>query len=489
MKTHMLVRQRASLSHWKVGVAVVVPMVFFLSCSQVLPRDDAALAVAINLGGAPENLSGIRFQIVHTGTDDAVFLENVRKEDSEDVRLEVRIPRGAYDVRATACAGFQEVSGVEECIPLDDCSDALVEGISVASGEIVQVRAEEGLIFHCLGDGKPGADGKIVANVVFNQAPSFLGSPSIVESGVCSTKICVRAADLQRDNLIEFEWHSELSIDSTPVTVEGAGSESVWEGCAEFRATAAVPVAEAEVIAYDTFPDGTRIQDVLREGVVSTATQDITISLPNCSATDLGAVIPLGDSITFGGFGNSPVNVPGGYRQPLYQKLLEAGFSFDFVGTSTSNSEGMEDPEHAGFPGLRVDELDRVLGSQGRFAPNWVLLHIGTNDANQNFQLAEIDTRLKGLLTSVYNQWPQAHVLLSTISPLGFGGDIVNQAVRQVAEQEQADGRRLSLVEEMGAALDQTDLADGTHPNATGYEKMAEVWFQAILNATGVTLD
>jgi lysophospholipase L1-like esterase len=33
---------------------------------------------------------------------------------------------------------------------------------------------------------------------------------------------------------------------------------------------------------------------------------------------------------------------------------------------------------------------------------------------------------------------------------------------------------------EMYSALTSADLADGVHPNATGYNKMADVWYNAI---------
>ena len=51
-------------------------------------------------------------------------------------------------------------------------------------------------------------------------------------------------------------------------------------------------------------------------------------------------IMPLGDSITWGGSRIS-FTVPGGYRTRLYSDLHNAGYSFSFVGTSTDNPSSL----------------------------------------------------------------------------------------------------------------------------------------------------
>ena len=50
--------------------------------------------------------------------------------------------------------------------------------------------------------------------------------------------------------------------------------------------------------------------------------------------TNLGNILPLGDSITVGD--GSPAT-PGGYRDPLYSLLTDANYDFTYVGSQTTN--------------------------------------------------------------------------------------------------------------------------------------------------------
>ena len=65
-------------------------------------------------------------------------------------------------------------------------------------------------------------------------------------------------------------------------------------------------------------------------------------------------VMPLGDSITDG------FSTVGGYRQPLCNKLEENGYSgnFDFVGPNWGGN--CYDPQHAGYSGYSIDNIDQA---------------------------------------------------------------------------------------------------------------------------------
>ena len=73
-----------------------------------------------------------------------------------------------------------------------------------------------------------------------------------------------------------------------------------------------------------------------------------------CCEPSAGSVriMPLGDSITFGVGG---VGGFGGYRGTLYSKLVNQGYSVNFVGTQTANSGSIPDPNHEGHGGWRID--------------------------------------------------------------------------------------------------------------------------------------
>jgi len=109
-------------------------------------------------------------------------------------------------------------------------------------------------------------------------------------------------------------------------------------------------------------------------------------------------IMPLGDSITFGveGYtvanGDLPkVDSAGGYRKVLKETLEDAGYRIDFVGPRRAGySAGLDDAEHAGFPGWTATELANgrasnpndgsVLTWLADTPPDAVLVHAGTND-------------------------------------------------------------------------------------------------------------
>src|SRR3982751_715951 len=107
-------------------------------------------------------------------------------------------------------------------------------------------------------------------------------------------------------------------------------------------------------------------------------------------------VMPLGDSITDG------FNVPGGYRIGLWQRLAAAGRTTDLVGTGFNGPAALGDHDHEGHSGWRIDQLDANITGWLRTAnPRTVLLHIGTNDIGQNYDVANAPARLSTLIDHI----------------------------------------------------------------------------------------
>src|SRR5690349_21135106 len=104
-------------------------------------------------------------------------------------------------------------------------------------------------------------------------------------------------------------------------------------------------------------------------------------------------VMPLGDSITEG------TQVPGGYRIGLWQRLVAGGYRVDFVGSQYNGPSTLGDHDHEGHPGWRIDQIDaNITGWLQSTTPHTVLLHIGTNDVLQNFNLPGAPARLSTLI-------------------------------------------------------------------------------------------
>jgi lysophospholipase L1-like esterase len=192
-------------------------------------------------------------------------------------------------------------------------------------------------------------------------------------------------------------------------------------------------------------------------------------------------VMPLGDSITDG------FNVPGGYRIDLWQRMAAAGNVVDFVGSGFNGPASLGDHDHEGHSGWRIDQLDaNIVGWLRTSAPRTVLLHIGTNDVNQNHDVANAPARLSALIDKIRANAPAVELFVAQITPESDPTQearvrAFNAAVPGVVAQK---GPRTHLVD-MHSAITTADLADGVHPNATGYAKMAARWHSALQSVPG----
>ncbi|GAB4054671.1 ricin-type beta-trefoil lectin domain protein [Catellatospora paridis] len=195
-------------------------------------------------------------------------------------------------------------------------------------------------------------------------------------------------------------------------------------------------------------------------------------------------VMPLGDSITEG------TQVPGGYRTGLWQRMAAGGYRVDLVGTQFNGPSALGDHDHEGHPGWRIDQIDaNISGWLQTTNPRTVLLHIGTNDVLQNYNLSGAPGRLSSLLDRITAAAPSADVFVATIIPLSNTGQenaarTFNAAIPGIVQSKVNAGRRVHVVD-MHSALTTADLIDGIHPTATGYDKMAATWYTALRSVPG----
>jgi lysophospholipase L1-like esterase len=195
-------------------------------------------------------------------------------------------------------------------------------------------------------------------------------------------------------------------------------------------------------------------------------------------------VMPLGDSITEG------TQVPGGYRIGLWQRLKNDRYTVDFVGSQANGPANLGDHDHEGRPGWRIDQIDaNIVGWLTTSQPHTVLLHIGTNDVLQNYNVAGAPQRLSTLLDHITGTLPAAEVFVAQIIPLANSGQdaaarTFNAAIPGIVQNKVAAGKHVHLVD-MHGALTASDLIDGIHPTATGYDKMAATWYAALRSVAG----
>ena len=196
-------------------------------------------------------------------------------------------------------------------------------------------------------------------------------------------------------------------------------------------------------------------------------------------ATSPLPIMPLGDSITDG------FNIPGGYRIDLEDDLIAAGLPPDFLGTLQNGPAALADRNHEGHSGWRIDEIHAsVDGWLTTYQPEVVLLLIGTNDVIQDYQVSTAPSRLAALLDRIHAVRPTAKILLSTIPPLANAADnaqaaTYNDAIPGLVQARASQGRPISFVD-AGRRLTLSQLADGVHPNASGYSSLADSWRDGI---------
>jgi lysophospholipase L1-like esterase len=221
------------------------------------------------------------------------------------------------------------------------------------------------------------------------------------------------------------------------------------------------------------------------------------------------AIMPLGDSITYG-YGTTIPSTPGGYRSTLYKDLTGAGYNVQMVGSSTLNPdptlpaaanshEGHVGYLIAGSPpyssfSLNGANIDSWLAPGNGVNPNLVLLEIGTNEIQGSYHVTSAPFELAALVTHILELRPKAEVLVSTITPLANAttnaeAQTFNNALSGptgIIAQLQAQGENVQLVN-AGGSLSVSDLsADGVHPSAAGYQKLGNAWATAVEEALAV---
>ncbi len=208
-------------------------------------------------------------------------------------------------------------------------------------------------------------------------------------------------------------------------------------------------------------------------------------------------IMPLGDSITEGAQAEL-----GGYRWPLENSLVDAGYVFDYVGSVRVGSpQTMPQPWHEGHGGFQIESADGgqqlegpVVDSAMRtYQPDVILLLAGTN--NLNFPDTLYPDRTSAmydrLLAQIFTLSPRVGVVASPVPwKASVPSDQVaafNDAVHAIVERYADAGYHIAWVAGMTDAIDAgvENLPDGLHPSQPAYERMAGQWFQSIQSISG----
>ncbi|GEP46297.1 hypothetical protein BGE01nite_55880 [Brevifollis gellanilyticus] len=193
--------------------------------------------------------------------------------------------------------------------------------------------------------------------------------------------------------------------------------------------------------------------------------------------------MPLGDSITVGSGGTANL---GGYRGTLYTLLTNAGYTPDFIGTQTNNSSLLTDQNHQGQGGWRIDQIDTNIESwfNSVVDPDVILLHIGTNDFGQDYNINTAANRFDALILKMATLRPNAQIIVTNLMERDAANNteivnLFNPQVPGIVTAHANAGRKVTFLD-MRAAVPLSDMPDQLHPNQAGYDKMANAWLPAI---------
>jgi len=211
-------------------------------------------------------------------------------------------------------------------------------------------------------------------------------------------------------------------------------------------------------------------------------------------------IMPFGDSITYDDsyadiHTPRPTGFRSGYRNYLWYELSDNGYIVDFVGTQVAGEsiEPYFDPDNEGYPGwTSYDLAERTAEWLAIDDPDVILLHAGSNDWDKS--PSGIESILNEVDRYEERSGHQVTVILALIinrNPNEKWVTIFNRNVKSMADKRISKGDNIVIVDmENGASMDyRKDMRDRTHPNDSGYQKMANVWYQAIINIPQLNKD
>ncbi|KAL4902118.1 hypothetical protein BDW74DRAFT_187076 [Aspergillus multicolor] len=198
-------------------------------------------------------------------------------------------------------------------------------------------------------------------------------------------------------------------------------------------------------------------------------------------------ILPLGASITWG-MGSSTGN---GYRGPLRSQLRYEGWEVNMVGSKTNGD--MQDNDVEAHSGDLISEVHTASRNSYIYKPNIVLINAGTNDCNRDIDIPNAGARMRSLIKDLLAapDINETLIVLSTLLPSGNTNiarntPAVNSQYRDLVTAMRSEGKSIILAEINGDdpfLQYPADFSDDTHPNDGGYDKMARIWYEAIVDA------
>ncbi len=185
-------------------------------------------------------------------------------------------------------------------------------------------------------------------------------------------------------------------------------------------------------------------------------------------------IMPLGDSLTQGGVnanagGNDPTTI-NGYRLELYNLLVAAGYTVDYVGSWQLGNAQLADKDLNGFSGACIKVSPCGGGTLYPQTAAWitaenpdlVLMQGGENDfSDHTLTEAQDAANMESWIQLVWSTKPTVKIVVTGAPWHDTYDDLVHTYVTNL----QSQGKPIRWVP-YGSNIGRID---GTHPNAAGY--------------------
>ena len=192
-------------------------------------------------------------------------------------------------------------------------------------------------------------------------------------------------------------------------------------------------------------------------------------------------IMAVGDSITQGG------KTFAAYRIPLAAKLQAAGVRFVFVGSQKTDTP--QGPLwHEGYGGKNAEFLATILEARLKANPaNVLMLQAGHNHFIEEKPVAGIVAAHREMITTARRLNPKSIVFVAQVIPSGKLPKYsyipeLNLALAALVKELHRPEQPVYLVD-LATGFDpaKDTIADLVHPNASGAEKIAQRWSEALL--------
>lgn len=299
--------------------------------------------------------------------------------------------------------------------------------------------------------------------------------------------------EIWRNNTVQrIEWISTGSISKVNIEYYNGSSWINVPGAQNISNTGAY---DWQIPNVSTSKAKVRISNASNINTNDISNNNFRLIVPNIYSNPV-KIMPLGNSITWDAR-RTESRSDGqkiSYRYVLWDSLRSNNISFDLVGTQSSGYDFFPDFENEGHPGWRDDQIAVNIYGWLQANPNTdiILLHIGTNDLDSS--RADVQNILNQIDIFEANFSKPIWVILARIInrvPYSSLTTTFNNNIQAMAVGRINNGDRLLLVDmENDAGLNYSisttppysggDMYDDLHPNASGYKKMAGLWWNAL---------